>query len=252
MFLQAPKVHNDIADTLVNSLSAGVSLNVLSQGIALTPSIPDDNGLLLGFEIKNDDHLRRDGESEKIPDNAHTLILGQEVLDDSQAIVVQKELCNNTQAIAIQKVFVELFGCDGSLGFEQNAVISDADTVRRLKMSESDIGPAFLDKVKDKPVSWMESLGEDSCIVPATALAVSYEVNPVSPNFLGAKNNSDGPSVEIGSLIGQVANHNKNEIVTEVNYLETEGVSFQANASRREQEEISLKGKLVFKQMSYI
>jgi len=245
LFLQALKVHNDIADTLANSLSAGVSLNVLSQGIALTPSIPNDKSLLLSFEIKNDDDLRRDGESEKMPDNAHTMILGQELPDDSQAIAVQKELCDTTQAITIQQVFLELFGCDGSLCFEQNGVISDADTVGRLKMSESDIGPALLDKAKDKPVLWMETLGDNSCIVPAAPLAVSYEVKSVSRNFLGAKNNSNGPSVEIGSLISQVA-INKNEIVTEVNYLETEGISFNADASRREQEESALKGKLFF------
>lgn len=261
-FYQALEVHIDVADTFKNSFSAAFSSGILSQGITLTPplcrindlneglglkpikpSISNVNSLLSSFEIKNDVHLRGDGQSETICDTSHKMILGQESHDD-QPIHVQKEMCD-TQATSVHKEVLELFGSSGSLDCGQTAIISDPNTVIRQKMREPDIGSEFGDKAKYKPIFCMETLGEDSCTVPAAQLAIRYEVNPVSSIFLSAENGNSEPSLELGSLHFQTSRHQKNEVDTVVNNCETEGISFQTYAAGRKQDRSVFTGKLL-------
>ncbi|ONK73463.1 uncharacterized protein A4U43_C04F31780 [Asparagus officinalis] len=228
------RVHANIADTSANSLSAVVASN-LSTGLASTPSILRDNIFCPISETKNVNHSR--GGEIGNWDNVHEMTLGQESQDDSLPIFVQKELCDNTQVMTVQQKFLELFGYDDDdpLDFVPSAAYVDTDG--RLQIHEPG---SLLDKPTDVPLLWMETLGEDSCIVSASPSAFRYEVNPVSSKFQGANNDINGPSIEIGSLAGQVARRDEHTVATEVNYCGTGGILFQMDASMREEKKSAL------------
>lgn len=228
-------MHIDFAGTLANSLSTGISSNVLMQGFASSPLVLNETKSPSSFDIKRDDHLRRDGECNNIGSDISEKLLGPQLHNDSKTMVLQQGLCNKTHAL-----FLELFGCDDSLDPEQNAVIS-ADTVGSPNMNGPAAQSCLLDKTIDKPVSWMKVLGEDGCTVPAASFAVRHDVSP-PPFCLEVKDDINRPSM-IRSLGDHVAHHNESKIAVGVDYCETEGASSLINASLRKEDKYVLKGK---------
>lgn len=199
--------HKNLADAFAENLFDLFPSNV-NQGIASTSLDRTHSCFMENFEIGNANHIHNNVETGNNCDNTSS----KDQHDNSQENV-QNSFCYDAQVIIDQKEVPQLFGNDGSL----NTVPDSVDGI-------------------EQPLLWFETLGDDTCIIPAAPLPLRNEVDSASHLPLEDAHDTNKHFNDFDDLFTQLAENNDNYVCNKIKYRENERIALQDGNSWIEQD----------------